>query len=386
MPRFQRDWKWGASDVRELFDSVYRGYAIGSLHFYRRHAPADRQILVRTNRTGKSLDWPTVHKALFGQEKGRPSTLTDLQEKLVGVGMGRLPEERLLTALMSLRGLDPTRGLDEHSRRDPGALRDAVQQGLPVLRRALSFLRRDAEVLHVFLLPSRTLLDVLTRFFALHPEPSVRTRLLLSRWFWRTALGAGAVDGRTLRRRGIRSIEEDDEEASVQRLLSLVDRSRQRPFELPASFDGRADDNRIVLCALAHLEPRHLETGQPLDVAALLEAQDVKAFAKIVKRSGVEGSRGPANRILQPKGTAVAKPLQQHDTSIFDRSSIPASHVISPEALGCLARNDLEGFLVERAVTLTVAVRKFDARMAAWEHSDRPSVEYLLREAEAVAS
>lgn len=347
---------------------------------------AATQIFYRTNNAGKPLEWPEVHKALFRTEHASPSTLDELSIELADVGMGRLPEDRLLTALFGLRGLDPTRSFDEHYHRDPAVLRNAVQEALPVLRRVLSFLRRDAEIPHLRLLPKPILLDVLTRFFALHPEPSPRTRTLLSRWFWRTVLGAGAFDDRTLRRQGIKSVDEDDEEESVQALLRLADRSRQRPFELPAAFDGRSDDNRIVLVTLAHLRPRHLETQHPLDVATLLEEQENQAFAKIVKRSGVEATRSPANRILQPKGTPVLKLLQHREPSLFDGDSVPASHAISAEALDLLAAGDLPGFLRARTEALTQAVRSFAARMAAWEHGDRPSIDYLLRRMEAAAS
>lgn len=515
VPWFQREWNWDRSDVQELFDSVYRGYPIGSLLFYRRQAPADRlrlgplvidaaeepeawwvvdgqqrlttltvclkrpvplpanppkdadpfvlyfdvaeqafqlpprageppttwvplpklldaseltdwafgwehgrnevlrrllfeagarvreysvplylveaqeeaarQIFVRTNKRGKSLGWKAVHKALFGREEAHPSTLSDLGADLAGVGMGDLSGERLLTALMSLRGLDPTRTLDEHYRRDPAALRDAVQEALPILRRVLSFLRRDAAIVHLRLLPKRVLVDVLARFFALHPTPSARSRALLCRWFWRTVLGAGVLDDRTLRRQGIRAIG-DDEEASVQALLALVDRSRRRPFELPQAFDGRSDDNRIVLCALGNLEPRHLETAQPLDLATLIEEQGKEAFVRIVKRSGVAGSRGPANRILQPKGLQVMRLLKTQRTPLLGAAEIPSSHAISPEALERLAREDFAGFLAARAETLTAVVQRFGDRMAAWEHSDRPSVDYLLQHAGAPVS
>jgi hypothetical protein len=382
-------WIHGQNDVfrRRLFEagSRLREYPI-PLYLIETSLDAAKQIFYRTNQAGKPLDWATVYKALFGDEERSPSTLTDLSDELVSVGMGRPSETRLLTALFGLRGLDPTRSLDEHYHRDPAALRDAVREALPVLRRVLSFLRRDGEIPHLRLLPKPILLDVLTRFFALHPEPTPRTRILLSRWFWRTVLRTGAFDDRTLRRQGIKSIQENDEEASVQRLLGLVDRTRQRPFELPAAFDGRSDDNRIVLTALAQLKPRHLGTGQLLDVAGLLEQQDVNAFVRIVKQSEVQGSRGPANRILQPKGTPVLRLLQPGEPSPFDGSSIPASHAISAEALELLAKGDLGGFLVARSESLTDTVRRFAARMAAWEHSDRPSIEYLLRETEAVAS
>lgn len=340
---------------------------------------AAKQIFYRTNTAGKPLAWPDVYKALFGDQSSSPSNLSDLAEELAEVGMGRLKEDRLLTALLGLRGLDPTRSLQEHYHRDPAALRDAVRDGLPVLRRVLSFLRQDAEVPHLRLLPKPVLLDVLTRFFALHPGPAPRTRTLLARWFWRTVLGGGAYDDRTLRRRGIRAIEAKDEEGSMQALLDLVNVSHHRQADLPDRWDGRSDATRIVLATLAHLGPRHLESGQPLDVAGLLERQDDRAFVKIVEAGGVEGGGGPQNRILHPKGFQVAKLLA--GGSLFDSPEIAASHAVSTEALERLETARPEEFLAARAETLTREVRRFADRMAAWEQNDRPSIEFILAEA-----
>jgi Protein of unknown function DUF262 len=383
-------WKHGqdATLRRRLFDagSRIREYPV-PLYVIEADQEAAQQIFYRTNKAGKPLAWTDVFKALFGNEKSSPSNLTDLSLELAEVGMGYLSEDRLLTALFALRGLDPTRTLDEHYRRDPAILQDAVREGLPVLRRVLSFLRRDTCIPHLRLLPKSILLDVLARFFALHADPSPRSRTLLARWFWRTVLGAGAFDDRTLRRRGIRSIDETDEEASVQRLLHLVDSGRRRKFELPEAFDGRSDASRIVLAALAHLEPRHLETGQPLDVATLVEEEDNKAFVKIVKQSGVGGTRGAANRIIQPKGHQVTKLLLSHgESSLFGGPFIPETHAVSTEALASLERGALEEFLALRHESLTRAVRHFADRMAAWEQTDRPSVDYLLNELRADAS
>lgn len=42
VPTFQRGLKWDRSDVRDLFDSLYRGYPIGSLLFYVGQAEAER--------------------------------------------------------------------------------------------------------------------------------------------------------------------------------------------------------------------------------------------------------------------------------------------------------------------------------------------------------
>lgn len=511
VPRFQRGLKWESSDVVELFDSLYRGYPIGSLLFYKQPAKADRlplgplvieapetseawwvvdgqqritaltvcltrpvliptrpsaqdpyvlffdaekqkfepspttarisstwvpvphlldatqltewvytwqhrddealrrlvfeagarireypiplylietedskvaqEIFYRINQAGKPLDWTEVHKALFGGESSFPSTLPELSQELADVGMGRLEEDRLLTCLFALRGLDPTRSLAEHYRRDPEFLRGAVQEALPVLRRVLSFLRKDAGIPHLRLLPKSILLDVLALFFLRFEDPSPRTRTLLARWFWRTLLGAGRFDDRTLRRRGIVAVA-DDEEESVQDLLRLVHKEeRPRPPELPEAFDARADDSRIVLLALAHLGPRHLVSGDPIDIAGLLEEQDKDAFLKILGQSGLERARSAANRVIHPKGTHSHR-LLRHRISVHGMNDpVLRSHMIDTRAAELFASGDLEGFLARRSETLTNEVRRFAERMAAWDHNDRPSVGYLLAEA-----
>lgn len=40
VPHFQRDFRWGWEDVRRLFDSIVKGYPIGSLLLWQRQAPA----------------------------------------------------------------------------------------------------------------------------------------------------------------------------------------------------------------------------------------------------------------------------------------------------------------------------------------------------------
>ncbi|WP_462186594.1 DUF262 domain-containing protein, partial [Frankia sp. CcWB2] len=40
IPRFQRGLRWMSSDVEKLFDSIYKGFPIGTLLFWRRAPPA----------------------------------------------------------------------------------------------------------------------------------------------------------------------------------------------------------------------------------------------------------------------------------------------------------------------------------------------------------
>lgn len=513
IPRFQRGLRWTADDVVKLFDSIYRGYPIGSLLFYKRLAKADRlmvgpvaveapetseawwvvdgqqrvtaltacllrssplpvrpnrqdphvlyfdavrqkleapsssgvvpsnwvplpqlyeasqltewvygwehraneelrrvvfeagarireypiplylietgdakvaeEIYYRVNQSGHPLQWTDVHKALFGGEGRVPSTLEELAADLASVGMGDLEKRRLLTCLLALRGLDPTRTLGEHYDKDSLALSNAVSEALPVLRRALSFLRTDAGIPHLRLMPKSILLDVLTRFFWRHEEPSPRTRILLSRWFWRVLLGAAKVDDRTLRRRGIRAVGEDEEE-SVQKLLALVHKEKPRPLDLPEAFDARADESRIALLALAHLRPRHLATGAPIDVVSLLSQDDTEAFVRILsptQKVKIRGARSAANRALHPRGLRIHNALRQRISDYGTDDPVLSSHAIEPRAAELLASGDLEGFLTKRSATLKAEMRRFGERMAAWDHSDRPSIDYLLAEA-----
>ena len=335
-----------------------------------------KEIFYRINQAGKPLEWTEVHKALFGTEGSSPATLKDLSDELTAVGMGKLDEKRLLTCLLALRGKDTTRNLTEHYQKDPEVLRNAVQDGLPVLRRVLSFLRQDAQIPHLRLLPKSILLDVLARFFALAEDPGPRARRLLSRWFWRTVLSSGAYDDRTLRRHGINAVDSDPEQ-SVQRLLALISKEPPRPRAISANFDARADESRIALLALSQLAPRDLKNGTPLSVARLLETDDKAAFIKIVKGPVVR-SRSVANRMIERKGTPAISLLQKRIVAHGIEDEVLMSHAIDSTAALHLGKGDLKTFLFHRSELLLVEIQRFADRMAEWQHNDRPSVDYLL--------
>ena len=339
------------------------------------------EIFYRTNKSGKPLEWKDVHKALFGGSESSPSTLAELDEELAAVGMGKVGEDRLLTCLFALRGMDPTRSFDEHYRSRPNALRDAVLDALPVLRRVLSFLRQECAVPHLRLLPKSILLDVLTRFFALHAEPKPRTRLLLSRWYWRAVLGAGIFDDRTLRRRGIQAVQTGDEEESIQELLALTRKQPPRPIALPPAFDARADASRIVLLALAHGRPRHLTEREPLDLPAVIDEHEKRSFRKILTGVGLPEERGAANRIIHPPGVSVRKTISTLALTPSHGPNILDSHYIDDQAAEALAERRYEDFLTIRGKAITLTVQDLTERLASWNHTDRPSIEHLLLEA-----
>ncbi|MCO5997414.1 GmrSD restriction endonuclease domain-containing protein [Actinoallomurus rhizosphaericola] len=52
IPRFQRPFRWEKDDIRQLFDSIFRGYPIGNLLMWRRPAP-------KTSRSTSGDWWPS---------------------------------------------------------------------------------------------------------------------------------------------------------------------------------------------------------------------------------------------------------------------------------------------------------------------------------------
>ncbi|GLZ41165.1 DUF262 domain-containing protein [Actinokineospora sp. NBRC 105648] len=67
IPHFQRPFRWGRDDVARLFDSVLKGYPIGSVLLWLRSAPAQRLVLGNLH-----IDAPKVERALWvvdGQQR-----------------------------------------------------------------------------------------------------------------------------------------------------------------------------------------------------------------------------------------------------------------------------------------------------------------------------
>jgi hypothetical protein len=295
--------------------------------------------------------------------------------------MGRPEEEQLLSCLVAFKGLDVTRNIAEHYRKDAKVLAGAVQESLPAIRRVLSFLKLHAEIPHLRLLPRSIPLVVLTRFFALYPEPKARTLTLLARWTWRLLLSAGSYDERTLLRHGVSAIQEGDEEKSIQSLLSLVPKERRDSYTLPQRFDARAADSRIALVGMSSLGPRELNDGAPIDVAALIEQYGVAAFCWIFP-GGAALSRGPANRMLLAGSGAARKDLADFARLHWLESPVLLSHAIPPRAADALIQGDAEIFLNERKAAVEDVVNRLGERLAAWSRNDRPSIQYLLDQVE----
>ena len=339
-----------------------------------------RDIFYRINDSGKRMKWEDIHDALFGRKSDEPSTLSGLADELKALGVGRPSEDQLLSAITAFRGLDATRSISEHYRRDPEILRDAVSDALPALRQVLIFLKTHAEIPHLRLLPRSLPFFVLARFFGIYPEPNNRTINLLVRWTWRTLLGIKLVDERTLLRRSLNAIKGDDAERTMQTLLGEIPRKKGSGFTLPKKFDARAADSRITLVALSSLHPLHPENGKSIDIADLVEKYDLNAFRKIIS-TGNAVTHGPSNRILLPP---IFKGVRKELIELISRegpdSKVLKSHCIDKNAADLLKHGEFDDFLSYRSQLLVQTVDSFGSRLAAWDMNDRPTISYILQQ------
>ncbi len=127
VPRFQRGLKWSATDVERLFDSIYKGFPIGTLLFWERSADAGTVDMGPIH-----IEAPDVVDALW---------VVDGQQRVTSLAAALLPENEagsdprfdLAFDLASERFL-PLRGNEDRETRIP--LRSAYD-----LQRVLSWLR-----------------------------------------------------------------------------------------------------------------------------------------------------------------------------------------------------------------------------------------------------
>jgi hypothetical protein len=108
VPRFQRGLKWGPDDARLLFDSIYRGYPIGTLLFWQTTAEAEvvRYGPVFVDAAARSDAWWVVDgqqrltslvRVLLGVEPDDYSLFFDLdEERFVRASQGKKDPSRYL--------------------------------------------------------------------------------------------------------------------------------------------------------------------------------------------------------------------------------------------------------------------------------------------------
>lgn len=491
MPRFQRGFRWDHRDVDALFDSVQRGFPIGSLLFWRRAAPADdvkfesfavnasaqdrafwvvdgqqrltslvatltrhenaapqfelyfdltnerfvrrgqrrvtpidwlpldlildtsallddlierreegldelglsrardlastvaeyrvplsivetedeavlREIFHRMNSGGHKITAAEVFRALHAAfDPGSAGDLKTLLDTVNSQGFGSLRDDTVLRCVLAVRGGDVYRDFEREFKtgEDPA---EAFDKTAKAIERVFSFLREDASIPHARALPYNGVLPILTRFFALHPQPEPRNRNLLRRWVWRGSMAWGRDVGAL--RQAVHDVD-DDELGSVQRLLKGVEGGETSRVDLDAVQLNKAA-TKMNLALLSSLAPRDLRDGDIADVAVLLDTAGPDALLAVVTPSVPQ----LAGRMLHPDIDFSDLPSLLKDAS----PEVRASHAIPDAAVDALVDGRADDFVAIRASHLQSRLDEERRRLAEPDADDRGPLKSLL--------
>lgn len=325
-----------------------------------------RRIFDRLNSSGKRLKASEVFRSLHAATQDSAGTdLREVVETVGAAGFGQLGDGTVLRCVLAARGGDPYRGFREEFV-DAGALREGLQDGMQALLRTFAFLERDAWIPHRRALPYTATLPVLTRFFACFPEPADQTRQLLRRWVWRGALAWRGGRDVAVVRRAVQGIRGDDEADAALGLLAALGDEAVDDVDLGAVQLNRAAA-RLNLALLNAMRPIDLRTGEPVDVAALLDRDDVAPLQVIAQAPGL------VDRLLHPPldDDEVPAVLARDDTDGL------RSHALPPAARDALLRGDEQEFSAIRQPVLSKALGERRAALAEIDAIDRPAIDAL---------
>ncbi|GAA3441698.1 DUF262 domain-containing protein [Planomonospora venezuelensis] len=398
--------------------AIIRQYPVPAYHVEQEDAEVLQDIFDRMNNYGKRLSRAEIFSALnAGPEGTTPLTLGEIAEHIdEDLSFGRIDNDTVLYAILARRGHDVQREIrlefDDENRRGvsdfPGEDRDAAfRAGEEALREAVTFLRQDAGVPHVTLLPFRYLLVVLARLFGHFPDPDPANRRLLRRWFWRAALvGPEIFRGSTTGavRALCAKIHPGDLTGSVQNLLEAVDRPAPPLPEL-RRFKTNEAAAKITLCSWWELDACDPTSGDPAHIRDLAEClidrptpADAVRYIVPSRQVAVEQRLWAANRVLVPvvryeSGKEIGhhllhSPLGEEDVFAPFGSrgyangwrTILRSHLVTPEMVELLRRGEIEDFLKARQEAILRHLDSFLHRMCEWDFEDTPPLAELLME------
>lgn len=378
-------------------------------------------IFDRTNTSGKRLKRAEVFHALTTSQLSDASDQPNL-ERLDVVSnertFGMIAPDTLLKCELAMRSPDITRDFRAELQRPVKDRIADIERASSALRQTIIFLQTDARVPHCRLLPYQYLLVCLVRFFAHHPEPSAFTRVLLCRWFWRTAAaGPPGRHGHTgFMRQLLAAVSGADAEQTALRLLELVPANGPADLGIDGRFGLNRSQSRIAAAALAALEPIDLMDEKAIDVRVTLDEHGTDSLSRIRRaqahedetssddetaslRSSAQRGSTPHNLVLQGQtvanrifvssqtatagigsemlSDALSRSASQAQTSPSDR--LLDSHAIPRDAVEYLEDDRFEQFVLARHELLIATVDSFVESQAEWHQSHRPSVNTLLK-------
>lgn len=327
----------------------------------------------RSNTAGVRMHAAEVFRALSSTE-GSDFDYASLERAVEDLGYGTLVGNNLMYCVLATQGPDVAREFrPEVARWGVDGAEQVFRATLAAIERTIVFLRDDADVPHLSLIPYQFQLVALVRFFSLYPTPEAGDIVLLRRWLWQsTGVGPNPRYGTVgTVRVSARAIDKDGPFQSVQRMLRLF-KGGGEPLHV-TNFRINSVASKVVGCVLAHLGPIDPTSNMPIDPGAVL-AEGSAAFVPIFDR-GVPPEFGTANRLLlgpeAAAGEELAVMLAEADEAVLTSLGIPlaARHLLD---------NDQVRFLELRQKLLEDEVQRFVASRADSERPIRPSIKSIL--------
>ena len=351
-----------------------------------------REIFDRINSRGKRLNPAEIFDAIHGGPDRGLTTSGIAMHVNEQTRFGRLDDKVVVQALLVRRHPDITRDLHNEfspSRRNVSAFpeenkEEAYKETERALVSAIRFLQQIAGVPHMTFLPFRFQLLVLTRFFALFPEPHDRNLELISRWFWRTSVGAETL-GISGSQRDLRYMAKlivpGKESSSVQRLIKAAELTIKPESDFTNLLDlttFRTDraNSKVVLAALWNKHPVDIRTNSamtPDELAGQLENDSTPQAATIkLAPDSVENAGSAANRLISfvDRQEFIARVSTETDL---------ASLLLDKKMLSALQENRHGDFLGMRSGVLRRYLNDFlDARTAYGQEDRRPLEDFIF--------
>lgn len=366
--------------LQEIVDKTHQRVIEYAIPVYEVDTPDEaplRAVFARINGTRTRMGADEVFHALLGNASStkKGMQLDALVDEVHSSGFGGLDRGEALKCVLGASGLNPTDRPEQlgTEQLDKLATTEDVLQGL---QRALTFLKEDAEIPHLRLLPYPVVLILLVRFFKVHEEVEAADRVRLCRWLWR-----GAITGLHQRaevsrmREALRWIQDEaSPSTNIDRLLKPLQPEKPIEWRL-GHFDLRSAATRVELLMMLDRKPRRLpllpgeSDGGLASLHELLEgerlAPEIYRLSKLKGEDTRELGRSAANRILisGPCSGSIAT-LEKLEPEIH--GDFLTSHLIDEPMHEALRKGEPDTFLRLRAAAIQVHVKEFLARRAGY--------------------
>ena len=332
-----------------------------------------RLIFNRINTSGVRMTEPEVFDALYGTSGRKP--VIEACARIAEEGFGEVNPKWFIRCLKAVGGIEPKRKTSELDLERDSPL---VAMTETALRRALVFLATHASIPFIDFLPYRLPLIILTKFFHVHSEPTVRSLTLLSYWLWRGALGgehSASSDAEIRRLTSLISVHEGD---SVQALLKTIEKhGKESKFPNPAEpWRATGAKTRLLALALLSLQPIDPQTGQLFGSDEFLLGAD-PAHALIDIEDPKRRSGPFAGFVVLPAPSLEAQRVAL-EKLLESPPEVLRSHALTPDMVAAARIKDIDRLLTLRTERLNEFIQEFFVERSGVLENLRPSITDII--------